>query len=320
MPPTMPTELVETLRAQKYHLVGSHSAVKSCRWHHEALVHNRPCYKQKFYGIETHRCIQMTPTVVYCTMRCLFCWRVQSGDGELEWNEMMPARWDAPDLIIEGSIKEKIRLASGYKGNSKVSPAKFKEAAEPKHVAISLTGEPTLYPYLSDLIKGFHQRGLTTFLVSNGTLPEALSRLDEEPTQLYISACASDRKTFSETCRPQIPAAWEKLKQTLNLLKSFSCRTVIRITLVKGLNMGHTRDYGRLIEKASPDFVEPKAYMHVGFSRSRLGYQNMPSHPQVQDFAAKLADSLGYNILDECQPSRVVLLSRFKEKQFITPT
>ncbi|MFB0504717.1 MAG: 4-demethylwyosine synthase TYW1 [Candidatus Bathyarchaeia archaeon] len=320
MPSTMPAELVGTLRVQKYHLVGSHSAVKSCRWHREALVHDRPCYKQKFYGIETHRCIQMTPTVVYCTMRCLFCWRVQSGDGELEWNEMMPARWDEPDLIVEGSVKEKIRLASGYRGNSKVSPAKFKEAAEPKHVAISLTGEPTLYPYLSDLIKGFHQRGLTTFLVSNGTLPEALSRLAEEPTQLYISACAFDRKTFSETCRPQIPAAWEKLKQTLNLLKSFSCRTVIRITLVKGLNMRHTRDYGRLIEKASPDFVEPKAYMHVGFSRSRLGYQNMPSHPQVQDFALKLADSLGYNILDECQPSRVVLLSRFKEKRLIKTT
>jgi tRNA wybutosine-synthesizing protein 1 len=84
--------------------------------------------------------------------------------------------------------------------------------------------------------------------------------------------------------------------------------------------MGHTRDYGRLIEKASPDFVEPKAYMHVGFSRSRLGYQNMPTHTEVQDFAMKLADSLGYNTLDECQPSRVILLSRFKEKRLITAT
>ena len=316
----MPAELVKTLKAQKYHLVGSHSAVKSCRWHHEALVHGRPCYKQKFYGIETHRCIQMTPTVVYCTMRCLFCWRIQSGDGGLEWDEIVPARWDEPELIIKGSVREKIRLASGYKGNPRVSLAKFKEAAEPKHVAISLTGEPALYPYLSDLIRGFHQRGFTTFLVSNGTLPEALSRLDEEPTQLYISVCAFDKKTFSETCRPHIPAAWEKLKQTLDILNSFSCRTVIRITLVKGLNMDHPRDYGRLIEKAYPDFVEPKAYMHVGFSRSRLGYQNMPSHPEVQDFAMKLADSLGYNILDECQPSRVVLLSRFKEKRLIKAT
>lgn len=225
--------------------------------------------------------------------------------------------WDDPEMIIEGCVREKIRMMSGYKGNPKADPIKLKEALTPKHVAISLTGEPTLYPYLSDLIEGFHRRGFTTFLVSNGTLPEALSRLDEEPTQLYVSVCAFDKKTFLKTCRPQIPDAWERLNETLDLLPSFSCRKVARITLAKGLNMDRPDKYARLIEKSSPDFVEPKAYMHVGFSRLRLGYENMPSHSDVQSFAVKLADSLGYNVLDECTASRVVLLSGFKEKRLI---
>ena len=233
MQPSTPVELAKILEAQKYHFVGSHSAVKRCRWHYETLIHNRPCYKQKFYGIKTHQCIQMTPTVVYCTMRCRFCWRIQSGDEGLEWNEMTPLKWDDPETIIEGCIQEKIRMMTGYMGNPKADPAKLKEALTPKHVAISLTGEPTLYPYLSDLIKGFHKRGLTTFLVSNGTLPEALSKLDEEPTQLYLSLYAPDERTFHKTCRPQIPNAWKKVDKTLDLLRSLSCRKVIRITLVK---------------------------------------------------------------------------------------
>jgi len=313
MQPSMPTELTRILEAQKYHLVGSHSAVKRCRWHYETLVHNRPCYKQKFYGIKTHQCIQMTPTVVHCTMRCLFCWRIQSGDEGIEWDEGASSEWDDPEMIIEGCIREKIKTLSGYKGNPKTDPTKLKEALTPRHVAISLTGEPTLYPYLGDLIKGFHKRGFTTFVVSNGTLPDALSRLDEEPTQLYISVCAFDKKTFLETCRPRISEAWEKLNETLDLLPSFSCRKVIRITLAKGLNMDRPEEYAKLIEKAYPDFAEPKAYMHVGFSRLRLGFVNMPSHDEIKGFAAQLAQETGYRMIEEAPESRIVLLSQMEK-------
>jgi len=228
--------------------------------------------------------------------------------------------WDDPEEMIEGCTRAQQKILSGYKGNPKTNMKKYEEALTPKHAAISLSGEPTLYPPLGDLIKGFHRRGFTTFLVSNGTVPEALSRLSEEPTQLYISVCAPNERTFIKTCRPQIPNAWEKLNKTLELLPSLSCRTVIRITLVKGYNMGSVEEYARLIRKASPDFVEPKAFMYVGFARQRLNYHNMPSHREVQNFGIMLADGLGYNILDECAASRVVLLSRFKEKQFIQAT
>ncbi len=307
-------ELTKLLETQKYHLVGGHSAVKRCRWLYETLVHNRPCYKQQFYGIKSHQCIQMTPALHYCTMRCRFCWRIQSGDmTSLKWGETTATRWDQPEEIVEACVKTQLKLLTGYKGNPKTDKIKFREALRPKHVAISLAGEPTLYPYLSELIRSFHRRGFTTFLVSNGTVPETLTKLSAEPTQLYVSLCAYDETSFLKTCRPQIPKAWEKLNQTLASLPSFKCPTVLRLTLARHLNMSHTEEYARLIEKVNPTYVEPKAYMYVGFSRLRLGFENMPTHEEIRDFAIKLAEKTGYNVLNQAPESRVVLLSRLKK-------
>jgi len=309
----VPDKLLETLKTQKYHLVGTHSAVKRCRWLYETLIHNRSCYKQKFYGIRSHQCIQMTPAVLNCTMCCLFCWRAQSGDLGMKWSETEELKWDSPEDIVEGCIKAQLKILSGYKGNPKTDLKKLSEASSPRHVAISLTGEPTLYPSLGDLIQCFYKRSFTTFLVSNGTLPHSLSRLSKEPTQLYISVCAFNKENFSETCRPQIPKAWENLNKALSMLPSFRCPTVIRITLTRHLNMKNPDLYAHLFEKGNPTYIEPKAYMHVGFSRLRLGFENMPTHREVQEFAAKLAKEMGYNILDESPESRVVLLSRLEE-------
>jgi len=308
----VPHPLIEALKKQKYHIIGGHSAVKRCRWLFETLIHNRPCYKQKFYGIKTHQCIQMTPALFYCTQQCLFCWRAQSGDLQTTWDETKLPKWDSPEEIVEESIKAQLKILSGYKGNPKTNKQKLKEARTPKHVAISLTGEPTLYEPIGELIQTFHERGFTTFLVSNGTLPSALAELSEEPTQLYVSVCAPDEETFKHACRPQIPKAWERLNETLALLPSFRCPTVIRITLVHGCNMKNIDGYAKVIEKADPTYVEPKAYMHVGFSRLRLEYESMPSHSEIVDFAMQLANETGYNILDESTESRVALLSKLE--------
>ncbi|MGC9346145.1 MAG: 4-demethylwyosine synthase TYW1 [Candidatus Bathyarchaeales archaeon] len=309
----VPSSLINALKKQRYHLVGRHSAVKRCRWLYETLIHDRSCYKQKFYGIKTHQCIQMTPVLFYCTQQCLFCWRAQSGDLGITWDEMKLPIWDSPKDIVEQSIKAQLEILSGYKGNPKTNQKKFKEALTPKHAAISLTGEPTLYKPIEELIQAFHRRGFTTFLVSNGTVPSALAKLSEEPTQLYISVCAPDEETYRQVCRPQIPKAWEKLNETLELLPSFKCPTVIRITLVRGLNMRNAEAYAKLIEKANPTYIEPKAYMHVGFSRLRLSYENMPSHTKIREFAMQLAEETGYSIIDESEESRVVLLSKLKK-------
>lgn len=252
----------------------------------------------------------MTPAVFYCTQQCLFCWRAQSGDLQASWNEMGIPTWDPPEEIVEKSVKAQRLILTGYKANPRTNMQKYKEAMTPKHVAISLTGEPALYKHLGELIKAFHRKGFTTFLVSNGTLPSALATLAEEPTQLYISVCAPDEETYRHVCRPQVSQGWQELNETLTLLPSFKCPTVMRITSVHGLNMKNARGYAGLIRKASPTYIEAKAYMHVGFSRLRLGYEAMPSHSEIKVFSMQVAEETGYSLIDESIESRVVLLSK----------
>lgn len=315
-----PPSLLQALKKQRYHLVGRHSAVKRCKWLYESLVHDRACYKQKFYGIKSHQCIQMSPSLFYCTQQCLFCWRAQNGDLQIMWNEMKLPEWDSPEEIVQGSLKAQDRILSGYKGNLQASPQRLREALTPRHVAISLTGEPTLYAPLGDLLRAFHKRKFTTFLVSNGTMPRKLAELGEEPTQLYISACAPNEEVFKRVCRPQVPDAWARLNETLGLLQSFRCPTVIRMTLVKDRNMADVDGYAKLVEKANPTYIEAKAYMHIGFSTLRLGYEAMPEHKEVRDFAVHLAERTGYKIIDDASESRVVLLSkREKPIRFSAP-
>jgi tRNA wybutosine-synthesizing protein 1 len=290
--------------------VGNHSAVKRCKWLYESIIHDRACYKQKFYGIKSHQCIQMSPSLFYCTQQCLFCWRAQSGDLQIKWDEMKLPSWDDPEEIVQGSLKEQAKILSGYNGHPKANWQKLTEALTPRHVAISLTGEPTLYEHIDELIHAFHKRRFTTFLVSNGTMPLKLAELNEEPTQLYVSVCAPNEKVFKRVCRPHVPNAWEKLNKTLSLLPSFRCRTVIRLTLVKGHNMEAVDGYVELVERANPTYIEAKAYMHIGFSSLRLDYGNMPQHREIREFAAVVAERTGYAIKDESVDSRVVLLSK----------
>jgi tRNA wybutosine-synthesizing protein 1 len=252
----------------------------------------------------------MSPSLFYCTQQCLFCWRAQSGDLQIKWDEMKLPSWDDPEEIVQGSLKEQARILSGYNGHPKANWQKLTEALTPRHVAISLTGEPTLYEHIDELIHAFHKRRFTTFLVSNGTVPSKLAELNEEPTQLYISVCAPNETVFKRVCRPHVPNAWAKLNKTLSLLPSFRCRTVIRMTLVKGHNMEAVDGYVELIERANPTYIEAKAYMHIGFSSLRLDYGNMPQHREIREFAAVLAERTGYAIKDESVESRVVLLSK----------
>ena len=255
----------------------------------------------------------MTPSLFYCTQRCLFCWRAQSGDLQIKWDEMKLPNWDSAEEIAQESLKAQDAILSGYKGNPKTNWKKFTEALTPRHVAISLTGEPTLYEPLGELIRTFHHKGFTTFLVSNGTMPSKLAELSEEPTQLYISVCAPNEKVFRRVCRPHFPNAWAKLNETLSFLPSFRCPTVIRMTLVKGLNMEVVDGYAELVERANPTYIEAKAYMHVGFSSLRLDYETMPKHREVYDFGMRLAERTGYTIIDESTESRVVLLSKLEK-------
>ena len=305
------TSLPETtktiLKKHGYHLAGTHSAVKTCLWLNKSIRNTGACYKSKFYGMASHRCIQMTPTLV-CNHRCLHCWRAVEVPVEV------PPVWDSPKDIVKGVFDEHKRLISGYGGSEFMDKTRWKEAFSPKHVAISLSGEPTMYPYLPELIGEFHKNDMTTFVVTNGTIPDMVEKI--KPTQLYISLNAPDENTYGKACSP-IGNSWENIKQSLEILKRSGTRTAIRITLTKGVNMVDPEGYARLIELAQPDYVELKAYMHLGFSRKRLSQENMPSHEEVLGFSRQVAKALEYRIADDSSGSRVVLLSKDGRKQNI---
>ncbi|MCJ7424164.1 hypothetical protein MUP01_07840 [Candidatus Bathyarchaeota archaeon] len=55
--------------------------------------------------------------------------------------------------------------------------------------------------------------------------------------------------------------------------------------------------------------------MHVGFSRRRLGFGNMPSHEDIRRFTQQLAKETNYSIVDEAIESRVVLLSKHRSQK-----
>lgn len=294
------------LRRQQYRMAGSHSAVKICEWTKKSIRGQGACYKQKFYGIQSHRCLQMTPSVAWCPNRCVYCWRA------VERTLKSPAngeKVDEPGFIIDECIAQQRLLLSGFKGYDNVDMGKWKEAQDPSQAAISLAGEPTAYPMISGLIDEFKRRRFTTFLVSNGQYPERLRGM-EEPTNLYISLDAPDRETYRKVDRPSLADFWERLSESLELMNSFSCRKVLRLTLARGLTMKDPEGYAKLIEKAQPDFIECKGYMWVGYSRERLAKENMPLHGEIRDFAAKLSELTGYPYRDEQKESRVVLLGK----------
>jgi tRNA wybutosine-synthesizing protein 1 len=294
----------EHLEKQQYRMVAGTGAVKLCHWMRQKLIHGRACYKEEFYGIDSHRCLQMTPSVNICNFRCLFCWRFHGMTG------FEGVRYPEPEELLEGCIREQRLLVSGFKGDDRCDPDLWDEARNPNQVAISLSGEPALYPYLSDFIELCERKGMTTFLVTNGSAPKAVASLDKLPTQLYVTVAAPNREIFDRLCVPQAPRAWDSLMETLQLLPSLDARTVIRHTLVAGWNLGWEDEYAKLDELADPLFIEPKGYVFVGDSRTRMRMDNMPSHASVREFSERIASRLSLEILKDREDSRVVLLGR----------
>jgi tRNA wybutosine-synthesizing protein 1 len=258
--------------------------------------------------------MQFTPSLQFCTLGCKFCWRDTSFTYP-KWNikENKKSVADPPDKLLDEAIEQQAHLLSGFKGNDKVDMKKWKEAQSPKHLAISLAGEPTLYPLISDLILETRKRKMTSFLVSNGTNPKTLQEM-EMPSQLYVTVAAPNEEIYKKTCFPLQKQAWKNLNITLESFSSFSTRKVIRLTLVKKLNFLNPKQYANLIDKSGPDFVEVKAFMSVGFSRARIPYEDMPLHTEIQEFAKQISDEISYPIVDEKKDSRVVLLSRSGNK------
>ena len=117
-----------------YRFVGQygHAACKICHWTRESIVNRGVCYKEKFYGIESHRCLQMSPAVPFCQQKCSFCWRDLSLT-KTEWT----GQYDDVETIIDEAIEAHNLLLCGYYGNDNADKKKLEELKHPNNAAIS---------------------------------------------------------------------------------------------------------------------------------------------------------------------------------------
>ena len=73
--------------------------------------------------------------------------------------------------------------------------------------------------------------------------------------------------------------------------------------------------YKKQIELSKADFIEVKAYMHIGMSQSRHTREQMPEFNEVADFGRELCDYLeNYEYVDCAPNSRIILLRRKDSK------
>ncbi|MCR8454148.1 MAG: 4-demethylwyosine synthase TYW1 [Crenarchaeota archaeon] len=311
----MPEKYLKSLTHAGYKIIGKYGAYEPCHYFKTALRERIMCYKYWFFGIKTHRCIQWSP-VVECNQACLFCWRVHRADlnlppFKLENPELID--WDEPEVLVEQVIDEYFKLLKSLdpRHNPKIDKEMWEDAMRgPDHLATSLIGEPLMYPRIDDLMQIGKNKGMTTFIVTNGTMPHVLERMHTLPHQLYISVVGPDFKAWAAITRPLWDARsqWESLIKTLELLPSLNVRKVFRITAVRGYNLIHPEKYAKLVEMSEPDFVEVKGYSWVGRSKERLPKHSQPTMEDIREFAYYLSELTGYEIIDEVPRARVVLL------------
>src|SRR4030042_1172592 len=139
----IPENVKEILKKQHYAIVGKHSAVQVCRWTKKSLRDEGVCYKEKFYGIKSHLCCQMSPAVMWCPNRCLHCWRAV----EMTIDNELNGKIDSPKEIIDGCIEAQRRLLQGF--NIDKNSEKKKQLPTQLYISVNTSNE--------ELYKKFHR-------------------------------------------------------------------------------------------------------------------------------------------------------------------
>jgi len=302
--------LKESLQKQGYKLIGTHSGVKMCRWTKSMMRGRGGCYKHTFYGIESHRCMEATPSLA-CANKCVFCWRHHTNPVGTEWKWKM----DEPDKIVDGALENHYKMIKQFRGVPGVKADRYKEAMNVQHCALSLVGEPIMYPEINQLINLLHSKAISTFLVTNAQFPDAIRTL-KPVTQLYVSVDASTKESLKKIDRPLFRDFWQRFLDSLTELSDKGQRTVYRLTLVKAFNTEEIENYAKLVSLGQPGFIEVKGVTFCGDSKaSSLTMENVPWHEEVIGFVQELAKSLpDYEIASEHEHSNCLLLAhkRFK--------
>ncbi|XP_065055009.1 S-adenosyl-L-methionine-dependent tRNA 4-demethylwyosine synthase TYW1-like isoform X2 [Rhopilema esculentum] len=307
----MVTPLIrKNLEKQGYKVVGSHSGVKICRWTKAMLRGRGGCYKHTFYGINSHQCMETTPSLA-CANKCVFCWRHHTNPVGTEWRWQM----DDPDLIVDGAMQNHYNMIKQFRGVPGVLLERFQEGMQIQHCALSLVGEPIMYPKINEMVDLLHSKKISSFLVTNAQFPDAIRTL-KPVTQLYVSVDASDKDSLKKIDRPLFRDYWQRFIDSLKALNEKGQRTVYRLTLVKSFNTDEIEGYAKLVEIGNPSFIEVKGVTYCGESKaSTLTMKNVPWHQEVVDFVNALCEKIPeYELASEHEHSNCVLLAhkRFK--------
>jgi len=403
-------EFVETYTKTTYRIVGKnkHSSVKPCHWLEQKLMtgrDNRNCYKGVF-GVQSHRCLQNTPSLPFCNHQCVFCWRdIESGSLGSEFI----VEPDEPKLLIDEMLRHHLDIIENHlplrryidnyeimidilyymllnnhqehsvnslSNNIHVSKNKIEraltllknqdyvkstnqtldnyalerdihqcissreeiemlinreltspddimqahnEALMPNHAAISLDGEPLLYPRISEFVQEFRNLDITTFIVTNGTTPDTIRNLETLPSQLYITLPASNENIYKKICRPMIKNGWNKIRDSLDLVDSLSCRTLVRLTALKTLNINESfiHDYSKIIEKTNPNFFEIKGFtlqakallINERLKNGKQPQEYFPEYEYLENLAMKFEEISGFPLIYRNKPSRDFLFA-----------
>ncbi|XP_069341740.1 S-adenosyl-L-methionine-dependent tRNA 4-demethylwyosine synthase TYW1 [Eulemur rufifrons] len=302
--------LREALTKQGYQLIGSHSGVKLCRWTKSMLRGRGGCYKHTFYGIESHRCMETTPSLA-CANKCVFCWRHHTNPVGTEWRWKM----DQPEMILKEAIENHQNMIKQFKGVPGVQAERFEEGMTVKHCALSLVGEPIMYPEINRFLKLLHHCKISSFLVTNAQFPMEIRNL-KPVTQLYVSVDASTKDSLKKIDRPLFKDFWQRFLDSLKALAAKQQRTVYRLTLVKAWNVDELQAYAQLVSLGNPDFIEVKGVTYCGeSSASSLTMANVPWHEEVVRFVRELAELIpDYEIACEHEHSNCLLIAHKKFK------
>ena len=298
--------LRKALTKQGYKVIGSHSGVKLCRWTKAMLRGRGGCYKHTFYGIVSYQCMEATPSLA-CANKCVFCWRHHDNPVGTSF------RWevDDPQALLDGFERSHLDMIKQLRGVPGVLPERFAEAVKAvRHCALSLVGEPIIYPRINEFLDLMHAKGISSFMVTNAQFPEQMETL-RPCTQLYISIDGADKDELKAVDRPLFGDFWERFLTCVDMLREKKQRTVFRLTLVNGWNDAQLEKYVELVRRGRPDFIEIKGVTYCGDSKaSPLTIKHCPYHAQVREYCLRMAEALEhYDVASEHAHSNCVLIA-----------
>ncbi|KAG5511440.1 hypothetical protein JKF63_07403 [Porcisia hertigi] len=280
LPELLYPKLRQSLEKQGYRLVGSHSGVKLCRWTKSMLRGRGGCYKHTFYNINSSQCMEMTPSLA-CANKCVFCWRHHTNpvSRHFRWKQ------DPPELLIAQGMAGHYQMIKQMRGVPGVTPERLATAMQIRHCALSLVGEPIMYPQINGFCDLLHAHHISSFMVTNAQFPEQLRDL-KPVVQLYLSIDAPTPEELKRIDRPLFEDYWDRCLSCVKELAKKPQRTVFRLTLVNQYNTENVKAYADLVEMGKPDFIEVKGVTYCGTSpSSTLNMKdNVPRHDEVIGF------------------------------------